>query len=106
MLVLRTAVMAWFTNSLGCSVRRMKRLISWMCESGHDLCRIADTADRADDSAMDPTQLLAACGLVIGTVDYALMVRRRAAMRRHWREAAAAQDAGLHGLVRVLLVDR
>ena len=27
-------------------------------------------------------------------------------MRRHWREAAAAQDAGLHGLVRVLLVDR
>ncbi|HKO32512.1 MAG TPA: hypothetical protein VJY85_02080 [Candidatus Limnocylindria bacterium] len=55
---------------------------------------------------MDPTQLLAACGLVIGTVDYALMVRRRAAMRRQWREAAAAQDAGLQGLVRVLLVDR
>lgn len=55
---------------------------------------------------MDPTQLLAACGLVIGTVDYALMVRRRATMRRLWREAAAAQEAGLHGLVRVLLVDR
>jgi hypothetical protein len=55
---------------------------------------------------MDPTQLLAACGLVIGTVDYALMIRRRAAMRRQWREAMAAQEAGLHGLVRVLLVDR
>lgn len=55
---------------------------------------------------MDPTQLLAACGLLIGTVDYALMVRRRAALRRHWREVAAAQEAGLHGLVRVILVDR
>lgn len=55
---------------------------------------------------MDPTQLLAACGLLIGTVDYALMVRRRAAMRRHWREVQAAQEAGLHGLVRVILVDR
>ena len=55
---------------------------------------------------MDPAQLLAACGLVIGTVDYALLVRRRAAMRRHWREMSAAQDAGLQGLVRVLLADR
>ena len=55
---------------------------------------------------MDPTQLLAACGLLIGTVDYALMVRRRAAMRRHWREVAATQDAGLQGLVRVILIDR
>jgi hypothetical protein len=106
MSVLRTAVIAWFTKSLGCSLRRMKRWIRRMRESGHDLCRIADAAGWADDSGMDPTQLLAACGLVIGTVDYALMVRRRAAMRRHWREAAAAQDAGLHGLVRVLLVDR
>jgi hypothetical protein len=84
----------------------MKRCIRRKREAGHDLCRIADTADRIDDSAMDPTQLLAACGLVIGTVDYALMVRRRAAMRRRWREQAAAQAAGLHGLVRVLLVDR
>ncbi len=72
---------------------------------GHDLCHIADTSDGADDDAMDPTQLLAACGLVIGTVDYALMVRRRAAMRRHWREVAAAQQAGLQGLVRVILAD-
>jgi len=50
--------------------------------------------------------LLAACGLVVGTVDYALLVRRRAALRRRWREVAAAQEAGLHGLVRVLLIDR
>ena len=106
MFVVRTAVMAWFTKSLSCSVRRMKRRIRRKRESDHDLCRIADTAARADDSAMDPTQLLAACGLVIGTVDYALLVRRRAAMRRHWREAAAAEEAGLHGLVRVLLIDR
>ena len=106
MLVLRTAVMAWFTKSLIDWFANMKRRGRRMREPGHDLCRIADPADRADDSGMDPTQLLAACGLVIGTVDYALMVRRRAAMRRHWREAAAAQDAGLHGLVRVLLVDR
>jgi len=106
MLVLRTAVMAWFTKSLVDWFANMKRRGRRMREPGHDLCRIADPADRADDNGMDPTQLLAACGLVIGTVDYALMVRRRAAMRRHWREAAAAQDAGLHGLVRVLLVDR
>jgi hypothetical protein len=75
-------------------------------ESGHDQCHIADTFARADHARMDPTQLLAACGLVIGTVDYALLVRRRAALRRQWREAAAAHEAGLHGLVRVLLVDR
>jgi hypothetical protein len=40
---------------------------------------------------VDPTQLLAACGLVIGTVDYALLVRRRAAMRRQWRAAMVSQ---------------
>jgi predicted MarR family transcription regulator len=67
---------------------------------------MADTSRPADHPVVDPTHLLAACGLVIGTVDYALMVRRRAAERRHWREAAAAQAAGLHGLVRVLLIDR
>jgi len=63
-------------------------------------------AARSTMPPMDPTQLLAACGLVVGTVDYALLVRRRAAMRRRWREVAAAQEAGLHGLVRVLLIDR
>lgn len=72
---------------------------------GHDQCHMADTPPHADHDAMDPTQLLAACGLLIGTVDYALMVRRRAAMRRHWREVVATQDAGLQGLVRVILID-
>ena len=52
---------------------------------------------------MDVTHLLAAVGLVIGTVDYSLLVRRRARSRRQQR---AAQDIGLQGLVRVLLVDR
>jgi len=86
-----------------CLVKRQARRRR---EVGHDLCHMADASRPADDVVVDPTQLLAACGLLIGTVDYALMVRRRAAMRRHWREVAAAQEAGLHGLVRVILVDR
>jgi hypothetical protein len=60
-------------------------------ESGHDQCHIADTSAQPEDGAVDPTQLLAACGLVIGTVDYALMVRRRAATRKQWRAAVVSQ---------------
>jgi len=55
---------------------------------------------------MDTAHLLSAFGLVIGTVDYTLLVRRRARLRRQLREAEASQDIGLQGLVRVLLVDR
>ena len=55
---------------------------------------------------MDTAHLLSAFGLVIGTVDYSLLVRRRARLRRQLREAQASQDIGLQGLVRVLLVDR
>ena len=69
----------------------MKRIGRRRCETDHDQCRIADTSPGADHPHMDPTQLLAACGLLIGTVDYALLVRRRAAMRRQWREASARQ---------------
>jgi predicted MarR family transcription regulator len=98
--------MGCFTIPSGSSVRRMKRHIGPSREMAHDLCHMADTRRSADHRVVDPTQLLAACGLVIGTVDYALMVRRRAHQRRLWREAAAAQEAGLHGLVRVLLIDR
>ena len=105
MLVLRTAVIGWSTSP-SLSMRLMKRRTGDSREVGHDLCHMADTSRAADHDAVDPTQLLAACGLLIGTVDYALMVRRRAAMRRHWREVAAAQEAGLQGLVRVILVDR
>jgi hypothetical protein len=55
---------------------------------------------------MDTAHLLSAFGLVIGTADYTLLVRRRARLRRQLREAEASQDIGLQGLVRVLLVDR
>jgi hypothetical protein len=55
---------------------------------------------------MDAAHLLSAFGLVIGTVDYSLLVRRRARARRMLREAEASQQVGLQGLVRVLLVDR
>ncbi len=72
-------------------MQRVKRSTRRECETGHDQCRMADTAGVADHRPMDPTQLLAACGLLIGTVDYALLVRRRAAMRRQWREASARQ---------------
>jgi hypothetical protein len=55
---------------------------------------------------MDAAHLLSAFGLVIGTVDYSLLVRRRARARRLLRDAEASQQIGLQGLVRVLLVDR
>jgi hypothetical protein len=55
---------------------------------------------------MDPAHVLSAFGLVLGTVDYSLLVRRRARVRRRLREAEASQQIGLQGLVRVLLVDR
>lgn len=50
-------------------------------------------------------QLLTVLGLVLGTVDYALLIRRRGEARR--REAAlhAVQLTGLQGLVRVMLAD-
>ena len=50
-------------------------------------------------------QLLSALGLVLATLDYSLLVRRRADLRRQRREAAAVQQSGLQGLVRVLLAD-
>jgi hypothetical protein len=55
---------------------------------------------------VDTAHLLSVFGLVIGTVDYSLLVRRRARVRRQLREVEATQQAGLQGLVRVLLVDR
>jgi hypothetical protein len=46
---------------------------------------------------MDTAHLLSAFGLVIGTVDYTLLVRRRARLRRQLREAEATQEIGLQG---------
>ena len=51
---------------------------------------------------MDAVHLLSALGLVIGTVDYSLLIRRRARQRRQVRDA---QVIGLQGMVRVLLTD-
>ena len=51
---------------------------------------------------MDAVHLLSALGLVIGTLDYSLLVRRRARQRRQARDA---QVIGLQGMVRVLLAD-
>jgi hypothetical protein len=52
---------------------------------------------------MDAAHLLSAVGIVIGTIDYTLLIRRRARKRR---QLESAQHIGLQGLVRVLLVDR
>jgi hypothetical protein len=54
---------------------------------------------------MEPSQLLSAFGLLVGTVDYTLLVRRREDARRR-RDEEAAHRSGLQGLVRVLLVDQ
>jgi hypothetical protein len=50
-------------------------------------------------------QLLSAMGLLIGTLDYSLLVRRRAVSRRHARQIALVEESGLQGLVRVLLAE-
>jgi hypothetical protein len=50
-------------------------------------------------------QLLSAVGLLIGTLDYSLLIRRRARMRRNARQSAMVEQSGLQGLVRVLLAE-
>jgi len=47
-------------------------------------------------------QLLTLVALIGATIEYAEIVRRRAVAKH---ERAAAVDAGLHGLVRVMLAD-
>ncbi|MGH6914130.1 MAG: hypothetical protein ACREH3_10535, partial [Geminicoccales bacterium] len=51
------------------------------------------------------TQLLGAMGLLIGALDYTLLIRRRAEARRRARDAESVEQSGLQGLVRVLLAD-
>lgn len=51
-------------------------------------------------------QLLSAVGLLLGAIDYSLLIRRRAAARRRLRDAALVEQSGLQGLVRVLLADQ
>lgn len=50
-------------------------------------------------------ELLSMAGLIGGTVEYVEIVKRRAVMRRLAALREENADIGLHGLVRVLLVD-
>ncbi len=51
---------------------------------------------------MDALHMLSIAGLMIGALDYALLVRRRARKRRLLE---SAHLTGLQGLVRVMLAD-
>jgi hypothetical protein len=50
-------------------------------------------------------QLLTLAALIAATIEYCEVIRRRRVHRAHEMEGRIAQEAGLHGLVRVLLVD-
>jgi hypothetical protein len=60
----------------------------------------------ADDVRLLIAQVASLVALVIATIDYGAVVRRRAWRRRRDAELLAAQETGLQGLVRVLIVDR
>ena len=51
-------------------------------------------------------ELLTLAALIAGTIEYCEVIRRRIVHRGLAADSRAAQEAGLHGLVRVLLVDR
>ena len=51
-------------------------------------------------------ELLSLAALIAGTIEYCEVIRRRSVDRALEVEGRIAQEAGLHGLVRVLLVDR
>jgi hypothetical protein len=50
-------------------------------------------------------ELLTLAGLVAGTAEYSIMIRRRQARRDRTALQSAAEVAGLQGLVRVFLAD-
>jgi hypothetical protein len=50
--------------------------------------------------------VLGFAGLLIGSLAYFAMIRRRAGERTWAAEERALQESGLRGLVRVLLADR
>lgn len=55
---------------------------------------------------MELAQGLSLIGLLIGTLDYAVVIRHRAERRRVLEHTAAeARAIGLHGLVRVFLTE-
>ena len=49
---------------------------------------------------------LALAALIAATLEYELMIRRRAVRRAWEKQVRAAQDSGLNGLVRIFLTDR
>ena len=51
-------------------------------------------------------QALGIIGLVIGSIGYFAMIRRRAGDRSEAAREHALQESGLRGLVRVMLADR
>ena len=51
-------------------------------------------------------RLLALAALIAATIEYAELIRRRAAARRWFAELDARHEVGLSGLVRVMLADR
>jgi len=51
-------------------------------------------------------ELLTLAVLIAATIEYCEVIRRRAVSRALEADGRLAQEAGLHGLVRVLLVDR
>jgi hypothetical protein len=67
-------------------------------------------ATAVDAGAMTPehrllAELLTLAGLVAGTAEYSIMIRRRQARRARTALQSAAEMAGLQGLVRVFLAD-
>jgi hypothetical protein len=50
-------------------------------------------------------ELLVLAGLVAGTAEYSIMIRRRQVRRDLAAQQAAAEVAGLQGLVRVFLAE-
>ena len=60
----------------------------------------------ADDARFLIAQTASLLGLVLATIEYGAVIRRRAWRRRRDADVLAAQETGLQGLVRVLIADR
>jgi hypothetical protein len=65
-----------------------------------------EIVDAMSDANYLLAELLTLAALIAGTIEYCEIIRRRTVHRALETESRIAQEAGLHGLVRVLLVDR
>lgn len=59
-----------------------------------------------DDTQYLLGQLVTLAGLVGATIEYCVIIKRRATQRRLAAEQSVSQAAGLQGLVRIFLADR